>query len=191
MMNEFQLSVKQNILFEFVKLKHGSQLRKYTNEPYTNHVLSVAEIVSRYEDGCVEIALCHDLFEDTNCNFTELYKNMVGIGYEPRFAYEVCTHVTELTDVFTTNAYPYFNRDKRKKLEAERLSTISYKSQSVKYADLIDNTGSIVEHDPGFAVKYLKEKKDILNVMVGGNKELFDICVKQVADSYVPQEEKV
>lgn len=170
------LTEQQNKLLDFVKQKHGDQKRKYTGEPYWNHLVSVAEIISQYEENCVEIALCHDLFEDTNCNFTELYKKLVEFGYEPRFAYEICTCVIELTDKFISKEYPYLNREKRKRLECERLSKISYKSQSVKYADLIDNTKSIVGNDKKFGEVYLREKAQLLKAIVSGNKRLFELC---------------
>lgn len=171
-----ELTTQQELLFEFVKLKHGDQKRKYTNEPYHTHLFSVAKIVSQYEENCIEIALCHDLFEDTNCTFNELYKEMMSISYSGRFSYMVCTCVQELTDKYTSKDYPYLKRAIRKKNECERLSNISYRSMSVKYADLIDNTSSIVEHDKNFARIYLSEKENILAVMVKGNPELFEIC---------------
>ena len=37
-------------LQEFVKYKHEKQVRKYTGEPYYNHVFNVAHIAK----GCVE-----------------------------------------------------------------------------------------------------------------------------------------
>lgn len=170
------LTPQQSYLFDFVKHQHGDQVRKYTGEPYYNHLYAVAEIASQYEDGCIEVALCHDLFEDTKCDFNALYKAMTDIGYDAKFAYKTCTHVKELTDEFTHEAYPYYNRDKRKILEAKRLGAISYLAQTVKYADLINNTSSIVKYDHGFARKYLKEKERILEVMTTGNPLLFQIC---------------
>lgn len=171
-----ELTEKQDKLLEFVKRKHKDQVRRYTGEPYFNHPLSVAELVNKYVPDCIEIALCHDLFEDTDCDFSALHKEMVSIGYNHRVAYEVCSHVNELTDVFTKEDYHLLNREKRKSLEAKRLGTISCKSQSVKYADLIDNTLSIVEHDIKFAKVYLREKEDILNLMDMGDVDLLLEC---------------
>jgi (p)ppGpp synthase/HD superfamily hydrolase len=176
------LTEQQLLLFDFVEHKHKEQKRKYTGEPYTTHLLSVAEIVSKYDESCIEIAMCHDLFEDTNCNFDELYKKMVEIGFERHYSYDVCKCVTELTDVFTHEDFPYLNRAKRKENEAKRLGKISERSQTVKYADLIDNTSSIVKHDKEFAKTYLKEKKRIIELMTNGNKELFDFCKQQLSD---------
>ena len=180
---KIELNNLQEQLFEFVKEKHKEQKRKYTNEPYHNHLLNVATIVSRHEIDCVEIALCHDLFEDTNCSFSELYKKLVTIGYSSRVAYKICSCVTELTDRFTKEDYPNLNRKERKANECKRLSTISYKSKSVKYADLIDNTSSIIKYDKDFAEVYLKEKEEILKVMNNGNQALFLLCKEVLSES--------
>jgi len=176
------LTEQQLQLFDFVSLKHSGQKRKYTEDDYTVHLLSVVEIVNKYDESCIEIAMCHDLFEDTNCTFDELYKKMVDIGFDRHFSYDVCTCVTELTDVFTSKDYPYLNRKKRKENEAKRLSKISVRSQTVKYADLIDNANSIVEHDPNFATVYLVEKKQIIEQMTNGNPDLLKICRQQLTE---------
>ena len=181
-----KLNNKQKLLFEFVKTKHKDQVRKYTYEPYHTHLLSVAEIVSIYETGCVEIALCHDLFEDTNCTFNELYKKLSEIGYDMHTSYDICTCVKELTDVFTKEDYPHLNRAKRKENEANRLGKIRSISQSVKYADLIDNTISIFEHGKDFTEIYLKEKDAILKVMNKGNQSLFKLAFTLTDSSELP-----
>lgn len=174
------LDTKQVELFEFVKLKHKNQKRKYTGEPYYNHLLSVAEIISEFMRCAVEAALCHDLLEDTDCTRDELYNKMLEIGYKESFVIDTCLCVVELTDVFTHESYPNLNRSKRKQLEAERLGQISFVSQSIKYADLIDNTKSITGHDKDFAKVYLKEKQTILELMNKGNTVLYDLCKNQV-----------
>jgi (p)ppGpp synthase/HD superfamily hydrolase len=178
-----KLTEKQNELFEFVTKMHGEQKRKYTGEPYVNHCLQVAELVSEFEGDCIEIALCHDLFEDTKCDFKMLYNELIRLEYERKEAYDICTNVTELSDKFTHEDYPYLNRKQRKINEAERLGKISFKSQSVKYADLINNTESIVANDKGFAKVYLSEKDLILQLMNKGNAVLFCNCLKSLQNA--------
>lgn len=179
------LNEKQSQLYDFVKLKHKDQKRKYSGEPYHNHLFEVAYIVAQAEPSAIEIALCHDLFEDTNCNFTELHKRLTEIGYEHNVSYDICTCVKELTDVFTKKDYPHLNRAKRKEKENERLSKISYLSQTVKYADIIDNTNDILEHDENFAKIYIKEVLSILNIMNKGNKNLFITAQQQALKNYM------
>lgn len=173
-----ELTNRQKDLFEFVKDYHGDQKRKYTNEPYWHHLLSVAEIASEHlkEFGVIEIALCHDLLEDTDCTWDLLHEALEGLGYSYDDATQIADGVHFLTDSYTKERYPDINRRERKKLEAVRLGQIPFVCQSVKYADLIDNTSSIVDYDPAFAKTYLKEKRDILNQMRKGNIDLLIEC---------------
>jgi hypothetical protein len=175
------LSDNQKSLLDFVTEKHGSQVRKYTGEPYIRHLINVAELVSKYDKNLIEAALCHDLYEDTSCTFNELYKKMVDIGYDGRKAYSTAMLVKELSDVYTSEDYPYLNRAKRKENEAKRLGKISPNAQTIKYCDLLDNTSSIVERDKSFAPVYLQEKVSILDRMVAGNTDLYNRCRNQVA----------
>lgn len=173
-MKELVLSVSQERLLEAVKAWHGSQVRKYTGEPYWNHPLSVARIVNHHDgsDLAVEIALCHDLFEDTSCSDLILLTILMFIGYSVSDSYKIVKGVTELSDVWTSERFPTMNRKTRKLLEVTRLSTISSISQSVKLADMIDNASSIIEHDPSFAKIYLEEKMLIFQNMKGGSEEM-------------------
>lgn len=150
-------------LVEFVKEYHKEQIRKYTGEAYFNHLLSVANMAEKTGVSYGwEIGLCHDLLEDTNCDKQTLLYALIEFGYNPIVANFIVKHVVDLSDVFTSEAFPYLNRGIRKQCEALRLYTIDRVSQIIKCCDLIDNTSSIVEHDPGFAVKYIAEKREIL-----------------------------
>jgi hypothetical protein len=55
--------------------------------------------------------------------------------------------VRQLTDVYTTQAFPTLNRAERKKAEAIRLSKAlpQYQVQTVKCADIISNALSITQ----------------------------------------------
>jgi len=173
-MENVELNDKQLLLLEFVKEQHGEQKRKYTGEPYWHHPLAVSQkIPIIVMPGGVETALCHDLFEDTSCDFNKLYANMILIGYDPEFSYSVCTAVKQLSDVYIKEDYPGLNRAERKIKEAIRLGGCNFLVQSVKYSDIIDNTKSIVEHDPNFAKVYLREKRDLLTYMRGGQFDLY------------------
>lgn len=166
----------------FVTKKHGPQKRKYTHEPYVNHLVRVALMVKDYthDSRMVMAALGHDLLEDTACTVAELYQFLTGISLHEMDSDYICFLVKELTDVFTSEAYPQFNRKTRKEMEAARLYEISPEAQTIKYADLIDNTTSIVEHGGGFAKVYLKEKKKILAHMNKGNLKLYQIANSKV-----------
>lgn len=168
---------RQEKLLSFVKEAHGEQKRKYTGEPYWHHLVEVAEIVSEYEsDGlCVEVALCHDLLEDTPVSAYTIMEIMKR-DYSVEEIRDVINSVMDLTDVYTKKNYPTENRYFRKLKEAKRIAHSSYLAQTVKYGDLISNTKSIAAHDPGFAEVYLLEKKQILDLMTGGNQSLRREC---------------
>lgn len=171
-----KLTDRQEALFEFVKEQHGDQLRKYNDIPYWHHLLSVAKLTRHYLDEGTEIALCHDPLEDTTCTDERLFKELVRVDYSQSEAGVITEGVIELTDVFIKENYPELNRRERKKREAERLGNISPLSQSVKYADLIDNTSSIVSDDPQFARVYVREGIQILDHMREGNVHLLMEC---------------
>lgn len=161
------------ILQDFVKLKHEGQLRKYTGEPYYNHLYNVSQIAKGKGHLAEEIGLCHDLLEDTNCSEDELTLCLISIGYYTNECYFIVSCVKELTDKYTHEAYPHINRTERKRLEIDRLSKISITSQTVKYADIIDNCSTIFANDPNFSKVYLKEKQELLGVMREGDSELW------------------
>lgn len=164
-----ELSKRQKRLLEFVKQQHGDQQRKYTGDPYWTHVYSVAERVSELVPEGIEIALGHDLLEDTSCTYELLVSFLNRNGYTSSEATQIADGVVELTDVFVKENYPELNRKARKKKEADRLSRISPLAQSVKYADLIDNGLSILAHSSSFAKTYLLEEVEILDGMREGN----------------------
>lgn len=184
-MVDMELTAQQEQLLAFVKEQHGNQKRKYTFEPYWYHLISVASIVNEYikEPGYIEIALCHDLLEDTECTENRLSFNLFSFGYTRELCSFICKGVKALTDEFTHENFPLANRGHRKKCEAERLEGIRPEYQSIKYADLIDNTYSISEHDPNFARVYLKEKKEILDKMTKGNGELLIRCLNTLENA--------
>lgn len=173
-----KLTEQQEELFQFVKECHGDQKRKYSGEPYYNHLYRVAETVSRlpYSMLYIEIALCHDLFEDTECQNYTLRESLISMNYSSEDANFICRGVKYLTDVYTNEAYPDKNRDTRKIEECIRLGEIPYYAQSIKYADLIDNSESIVSDGKGFAKIYMNEKRHILSVMKNGDFDLYMQC---------------
>lgn len=164
---------RQGSLLGFVVLKHDTQLRKYTNEPYHTHVRAVAEMADGKCKFGYEIGLCHDLLEDTDCTGAELTEALLRFGYDVPEAWVIFNAVCDLTDIYTPETYPDLNRKARKALEAERLYGAIPEAQTVKYCDLIHNTASIVAYDRGFALKYIPEKEQILQGMNKGNKLMY------------------
>ena len=88
--------------------------------------------------------------------------------------------VVELTDVYIKEHYPKWNRKKRKLKEADRIEKTSAESQTVKYADIIDNCKEIVDQDPEFANRFLRECRDLLKRMPKGHPELYNKAIDMV-----------
>lgn len=144
------------------------QTRKYTGEPYHRHTDNVRKTVKTFGGNKYQLAAAdlHDVREDV---FTKLkadkrwFALWVMETIYNWFPYQVRVLVSELTDVYTSENYPDKNRAWRKEREAFRISLISDEGKLIKLADLFDNTYSIVEHDKGFAITYLKEKARVMN----------------------------
>lgn len=175
-----ELTERQWALFDYVKQMHGEQKRKYTGAPYYTHLLSVANRVEQYaRDGYeTEIALCHDLIEDTECSLADLSHKLMSLGYELEEDVQILAGVDDLTDKYTHEKYPTLNRAQRKELESARIVSSRPVAQTVKYADIIDNLSSVAEHDPGFARVYAREIEHFLGKIDKGNRELYAECCR-------------
>jgi (p)ppGpp synthase/HD superfamily hydrolase len=90
------------------------------------------------------------------------------------FGDEVAALVAWLTDVEEGN------RATRKRLACERLARAPREAQTVKLADLVSNTRTIVAYDPNFAPVYLKEKRDLLAVLTKGDPGLHERARTQI-----------
>jgi (p)ppGpp synthase/HD superfamily hydrolase len=133
---------------KFATEAHLTQVRKYTNEPYVVHTSEVADIVSTLTwatEEMIAAAHLHDVLEDQP-QFSEALYNT--------FPPAVTDMVECLTDHEKT---PGINRYTRKKFDVIRLSKSSREVQTIKCADYISNTKSIVQHDLGFAAVYIPE----------------------------------
>lgn len=147
----------------FATCAHRQQKRKYTGEPYVNHCASVARIVAEYtsDPEVIAAATLHDVLEDTDVTPAEM-RDAIGE--------RVTLLVIEVTDV---SRLEDGNREVRKRLDREHLARSSPDGATIKLADLIDNTSSIVAHDKGFARSYLREKELLLEVLRHGNAHLW------------------
>lgn len=150
---------------------HGAtgQKRKYTNEPYIVHPESVAKIVgSSYgSEDMIAAAWLHDVVEDTAVTQKMIYNFFGPI---------ISSYVYWLTDVSTKDDG---NRATRKTIDRDHLSLAPSQAQTIKLADLIDNTESIMKYDKEFAKVYMEEKRLLLNVLTRGNKELWQRAYNQ------------
>ncbi len=165
----------------FAAEAHGEQKRKYCEDPYIVHPIRVMELCREHKGSLPVLAACllHDVLEDTDTGEEEL-RTFLHSLLEPTEAQKTLQLVIELTDVYTHEAYPQWNRDKRKAQETERLRRVSPQAQTIKYADIIDNSKEIVPNDPGFAPRYLKECRTLLEALDKGNPALRKEAIQMV-----------
>ncbi len=135
---------------EYARKAHKGQTRKYSGLPYITHPISVGETLfdAGADQAVVQAGILHDVVEDTDLTIHDIAKD---------FGSAVAGLVLEVTDVYTKEAYPEWNRARRKAAEADRLAGVSTDAKAIKMADCADNSASILLHDPRFAKKYLAE----------------------------------
>ncbi len=138
------------------------QVRKYSGQPYAVHCADVVRILLEFSETPVTnvqiaAAWLHDVVEDTQVSLDTI---------SLEFGTDVAQMVSDLTDVSRPSDG---NRRLRKQIDLEHSAQAGASSQTVKLADLISNAPSIVDHDPGFARVWLREKAALLDVLVKGD----------------------
>lgn len=150
----------------------AGQRRKYTDEPYIVHPAAVVELVRSVTDdeAMLAAAWLHDTVEDTTSTLEDITRL-----FGPR--------VAELVDMLTDSAQPQAkNRAARKLAHFRHTAQASPEAQTIKLADIIDNTRAIVQFDADFARVYLVEKQIQIQLLDEGDKHLW-----QQADSIIRQ----
>lgn len=156
----------------FAREVHAGHVRKYTGAPYFDHLAEVAGITASVAgqygllaEEMIATAFLHDCVEDRGVTLAEIdarFGNLVAIG------------VSGLSDLESGN------RAERKKLARDRLDLCSGWIQTIKVADLISNTASIVQHDHKFAVVYLSEARLLLDVLGKADPRLLAMARLQI-----------
>lgn len=147
----------------FAREVHREQVRKYTGNPYVDHLAEVAGICAAVgmDNYGIAVAWLHDCVED---------QGITGHQLLDRFGMTIAQGVFWISDL------EQGNRAERKHLSRERLAAAPGWIQTIKCADLISNTSSIVKHDPNFSALYLEEKRLLLDVMKKSDSRLHTIA---------------
>lgn len=124
---------------EFAATKHSGQIRKGpTGEPYINHPISVAFLLSEVggvtDSEILAAALLHDTVEDTDATLEELTE---------LFGERVGSLVAEVTDDKT------LPKEERKLLQVSHAPTLSADAKLLKLGDKICNLRDVVGKPPG------------------------------------------
>jgi len=122
----------------FAAERHAAQRRKgATAEPYINHLLEVAGLVSsalaEADTNLVIAALLHDTIEDVGVTREQL---------DARFGSDVAALVAEVTDDKS------LEKAERKRLQIVHAPQTSVRAQVIKVADKISNLRSILTSPP-------------------------------------------
>lgn len=151
----------------FARDKHQGHKRKYTGNPYADHLAEVAGIVASVrpsDQEAIAAAWLHDCVEDQGVSLDTLIEE---------FGSTVARGVMFLSDM------EQGNRAERKAASRARLAIAPHWVQTIKCADLISNTSSIVQHDPKFAAIYLEEKRLLLAVLTRADERLLEMVRAQ------------
>ncbi len=138
------------------------QRRKYTLEPYIVHPAAVVELVRSVcsVEEMLAAAWLHDTVEDTGTTLIDIQEH---------FGPDVATLVAMVTNPELPSGT---NRMNRKRAHFLHTASASSDAQTIKLADIIDNTREILRYDPHFARVYLIEKRIQLAGLQRGNESL-------------------
>lgn len=173
-MNDKQLV--QEALMLAIKA-HDGQRRKYTGDPYSIHPIAVSKIIETVDHTpeMVAAALLHDVIEDTPITFKEITNQFGSVVAE---YVHYCTNVSEQGDG---------NRAFRKKMDADHFALGPPESQTIKVADLMHNSMSIIPNDPKFFHKAFKhEKQYLLDVLTSADAILKGQAQSMLDDAWNP-----
>lgn len=153
---------------EYARKAHErvNQKRKYTGAPYIEHPAAVVALVGLvpHSEAMLCAAWLHDVVEDTGTPLQAI---------RDEFGDAIASLVEMLTDVSKPSDG---NRAKRKAIDREHTAKASPEAKTIKLADLIDNSRSIIERDPEFAKVYLAEKRLLLEVLREGDQTLWNLA---------------
>ncbi|ATZ13123.1 HD domain-containing protein [Erwinia amylovora] len=154
----------------------AGQRRKYTDEPYIVHPAAVVALVRSvsHNEEMLAAAWLHDTVEDTASTLNDIRRHFGGT---------IASLVEMLTNRGDTAGQ---SRIARKIAHFRHTQQASPAAQTIKLADIIDNTRSIIHYDPQFARVYLVEKRVQIALLTAGNAALLQQA-KQIAEQSIRQ----
>lgn len=158
-----------DLALAFASRAHAGQVRRYTGEPYLVHPIAVADLVKSvpHTPEMAAAALLHDCVEDTDAAHEDI---------DREFGKQVGDLVYWLTDVSQPHDGP---RSIRKRMDRAHIAAAPAEAQTIKLADLIDNTKTISVLDPHFWPVYRQEKLLLLEVLTKGDRTLWELAMEQ------------
>lgn len=168
------MSKLEHDAMDFATKAHEGQLRKYSKEPYIVHPAEVASIVRGvgHDEEMLAMAWLHDVVEDCGVDLRTI---------QDKFGYVVMVGVFYLSDV--SGGFKG-NRRMRKTMDRLHISGAPPQVKTVKLADVISNSSTILANDPEFAKVYIGEKMELLSVLREGDMKLWQQAYKICDDYY-------
>lgn len=158
--------------YDYASIKHKGQFRKISGNLYITHPERVYRLVRLVDDfdqlGCA--ALLHDVVED--CYSDSITQLDLIREIENKFGSGVKRIVCELTNVYTKQNYPNWDRKKRKEAELRRIRDISTEAKLIKCADRIDNILNYKINN-GLEHYYINESYDLYNVLKNNTSAIY------------------
>ena len=142
---------------------HDGQRRDFVDVPYVLHPIRVVSILrdSGFRASVLIAGLLHDVVEDSEVTLEEIIN---------LFGNDVANLVMWVSRISTLDDG---DRATRKKIDRFHYSAGPAEAQSIKLADIIDNTSNVhLRAPPEFAKKYLGEQLALINELTLGRHEL-------------------
>jgi (p)ppGpp synthase/HD superfamily hydrolase len=140
----------------FARRAHEGQVRKYTGEPYVEHVLAVGLMYQTYAESvdtnALYAAILHDTVEDCDVTIEEI---------QSKFGDKVAEYVWYLTKPESFVG----DRAQRKALDRARLALAPSVVRFIKTLDIMHNAKSIKKEDPQMWSTWRIEMRDLLDAM--------------------------
>lgn len=138
---------------------HRGTMRRGKDEPYLNHPVAVCLKITRYagkeyyDANTLAAAILHDAWEDEGATLEEI----VEATNE-----DVAGLVRQVSKVSKKEDG---NRATRQQLDLDHYAKAEARAQTIKVADVDDNSYDVVDIDPKFAKRYLPEQRAKLDVL--------------------------
>ncbi|MGN6491523.1 MAG: HD domain-containing protein [Agriterribacter sp.] len=157
----------------FANKAHAGQRNKHSDEPYVNHLVRVKQYCNAVTSDPVVLAtaLLHDLFEKTPVTEQEL-RLFLQNSFSDNDTEQIILMVKDLTVMYTSFKYPALGKTKRKEMEMNRLAQKSDLVQTIKCADVLDNSLTLESLESCEAIKKLNEYQQLLKLLTKADKDL-------------------
>lgn len=168
----------------FVNKAHADQRNKHSDEPYVNHLLRVKQHCNAVTSDPVVLAtaLLHDLFEKTPVTEQELRSFLENI-FSGNDTEQVILMVKDLTVMYTSFKFPALDKAKRKEKEMNRLEQKSDLVQTIKCADILDNSMTLESAESHKAIEKLNEYQELLKLLTKADRDLHTRATEAVENA--------